>query len=184
MADEFRDVTNKEQFVVCIRWVDETLIDHENVIGVYNVGTIDASTLTAAIHYVLLCLGLKMVKCCGQCYDGSFNMSGNKNGVAAQLLAEEPCALLTHCYGHALNLAVGDAVKQSKVCHGALDIAFEVSHLICFSPQQNAALDRIKADHPAEEEESLPSHNIRSFCPTRWTVCGDVIEASLKTMMY
>ena len=29
--------------------MDENLIDHEDVIGVYNVGTIDADTLTAAI---------------------------------------------------------------------------------------------------------------------------------------
>ena len=49
MADECTDIDNKEQFVVCIRWVDEALIDHEDVIGVYNVGTIDANTLTAAI---------------------------------------------------------------------------------------------------------------------------------------
>ena len=47
---------NKEQFIVCIRWVDETLTDHEDVIGVYNVDTIDANTLTAAIRDVLLCM--------------------------------------------------------------------------------------------------------------------------------
>jgi hypothetical protein len=48
------DIVNKEQFIVCIRCVDETLTDHEDVIGVYNVGTIDANTLTAAIRDVLL----------------------------------------------------------------------------------------------------------------------------------
>ena len=111
MADECTDVANKEQFVVCIHWVDETLTDHEDVIGVYNVGTIDANTLTAAIHDVLLCMSLKMSQCRGQCYDGASNMAGSKRDVAAQLLAEEPRALLTHCYGHALNLAVGDAIK-------------------------------------------------------------------------
>ena len=49
--------------------------------------------------------------CCGQCYDGIFNMIGCKNGVATQLLAMEKRAALTHCYGHALNLAVGDSMK-------------------------------------------------------------------------
>ena len=175
MADECTDVANKEQFVVCIRWVDETLTDHEDVIGVYNVGTIDANTLTAAIHDVLLRMSLKMSQCRGQCYDGASNMAGSKRSVAAQLLAEEPRALLTHCYGHALNLAVGDAIKQSKVCSDALDTAFEVSKLIRFSPKRNAAFDRIKVENPAEEE-SGPSHGIRSFCPMRWTVRGDAIE--------
>ena len=29
-----------------------------------------------------------------------------------------------HCYGHALNLAVTDTLKQSKICRDAFDIAF------------------------------------------------------------
>ena len=178
MADECTDVANKEQFAVCIRWVDESLTDHEDVIGVYNVGTIDANTLTAAIRDVLLRMNLTMAQCRGQCYDGASNMTGSKHGVAAQLLAEEPRALLTHCYGHALNLAVADAMKQSKVCRDALDTAFEISKLIRFSPKRNAAFDRIKIENSAEEE-SGPSHGIRSFCPTRWTVRGDAIESIL-----
>ena len=176
MADEYTDVGNKEQFVVCIRWVDETLTDHEDIIGVYNVGTIYANTLTAAIRDVLLRMNLKVTQCRGQCYDGASNMAGSKRGVAAQLQAEEPRALLTHRYGHALNLAIADAMKQSKVCCDALDTAFEVSKLIRFSPKRNAAFDRIKVENPAEEE-SASSHGIRSFRPTRWTVRGDAIES-------
>ena len=176
MADEFTDIANKEQFVVCTRWVDETLTDHEDVIGVYNVDTIDARTLTSAIHDVLLRMSLKMSQCRGQCYDGASNMTGSKNGVATRFLAYVPRALLTHCYGDALNLAVADAIKQSKGCRDALDIAFEVSKLIRFSPKRNAALNRIKVENPAEEEPG-PSHNICSFCPKRWTVRGDAIES-------
>ena len=69
-------------------------------------------------------------------------------------------------------------MKQSKVCHDALDTSYEISKLIWFSPKRNAALDRIKIENPAEEE-SGPSHGIRSFCPTRWTVRGDAIESIL-----
>ena len=105
-------------------------------------------------------------------------MAGSKHGVAAQLHAEEPRALLTHCYGHALNLAVVDAMKQSKVCHDALDTSYEISKPIRFSPKRNAALDRIKIENLAEEE-SGPSHGIRSFCPTRWTVRGDAIRSMM-----
>ena len=75
---------------------------------------------------------------------------------------------------------MGDAIKQSKVCRDALGTTFKVSRLIRFSPKRNVALDRIKADHPAEEEESWPSHNIRSFCPTKWTVRSDAIESIIE----
>ena len=66
---------------------------------------------------------------------------------------------MTHSYGHALNLALGYAIKQSKVCRDALDTVFEVSKLIGFSPKQNYALDCIKAENSAEVE-SGPSHGI------------------------
>ena len=105
-------------------------------------------------------------------------MAGSKHGVAAQLLKEEPRALLTRCYCHALNLAVADAMKQSKVCRDALDTAFEISKLIRVSLKRNAAFDCIKIENPAEEE-SKPSHGTHSFCPTRWTVCGNAIESIL-----
>ena len=57
-------------------------------------------------------------------------MAGCKKGVATQLLAKEKKAVLTHCYGHASNLAVGDSTKQSKVCRDALDTAYEISKLL------------------------------------------------------
>ena len=42
-------------------------------------------------------------------------MSGIRRGVAAQFLSDEPRSLYSHCYGHALNLAVGDTIKQVKL---------------------------------------------------------------------
>ena len=35
MADETADVSNKEQLVICIRWVDDDLTAHEDFIGMY-----------------------------------------------------------------------------------------------------------------------------------------------------
>ena len=54
MADECTDISNKEQFTICIRWVDEGLEDHEDFIGLYEVPTIDADTLVHAIKDTLL----------------------------------------------------------------------------------------------------------------------------------
>ena len=36
---------------------------------------------------------------------------------------------------HALNLAVVKTIKKSKVCSDALDIAFEITKLVKFSPK-------------------------------------------------
>ena len=65
-------------------------------------------------------------------------MSGAKGGVATQLTAIESRALYTHCYCHVLNLAIADTIKQSKVCHYAIETAFEITKLIKFSSKRNA----------------------------------------------
>ena len=140
MADECTEVANNEQFVICIRWVDNTLTDHEDVIRLYKVDTINSNTLVATIEDVLLHMSLKLTQCHGQCYDGASNMVGCKNGVATQLLAKEKRAVLTHCYGYALNLAVGDLMKQSKVCR-------DISKLLRFSPKQHAVFDQIRVEN-------------------------------------
>ena len=177
LADECTDCSNKEQFTINIRWVDQHLNEHEEFIGLYQVDTIDAKSLVSAIRDVLLRMNAKVADCRGQCYDGASNMSGARKGVAAIILQEESRALYTHCYGHALSLAVADTMKQSKICRDALDTALEITRLIKFSLKRNAAFDRIKS---SSEDDSHPSPiGIRTFCHTRWTVRGDAIESIL-----
>ena len=112
MADECTDIANKEQFTICMRWVDDSLVHHKDFIGLYQVDKIDAA---GTIKDTLLRMGISLSQCRGQCYDGASNMSGSKSGVTARLCAEEKRAVYTHCYGHALNLAVGTTMNQSMI---------------------------------------------------------------------
>ena len=100
MIDETTDFSNAEQVVIVIRWVNDDLSD-----------SIQAKSLVAIIKDTLLRLNLKMELCQGQCYDGASVMSSTKSGVAATISSEKPRAVFTHCYGHSLNLAVGDTVR-------------------------------------------------------------------------
>ena len=135
MCDECCDVSNREQLVICIRWVDSKLQAHEEFIGMYVLSDIKSNTIVAVVKDTLTMLNLSLKKCQGQCYDGASNMTGSRNGVATQICVEEPKALFLHCCGHALNLAVSDTVKGCQVVKDALDTAFEVSKLISFSPK-------------------------------------------------
>ena len=103
MVDETTDISNKEQLVVCIRWVDKSLQPHEEFIGLYHIESTQSSTLIATIHDVLQRMNISITKFRGQCYDGASSMSGHQSGVAAVLQSEEPRAVFTHCYGHALS---------------------------------------------------------------------------------
>ena len=58
-------------------------------------------------------------------------MAGERTGVATQIKSLNGKCLYTHCYGHALNWAVGDAVKSVKCIRDALR---EVGKLVKKSP--------------------------------------------------
>ena len=121
MVDETSDISNTEQLVFCLRYVDEDLTTHEEFIGLYDMDCTTAENITRVIQDVPLRLSLQMSNCRGQCYDGAGSMAGCRTGVATTIQQQEPRALYTHCYGHALNLAVQDYVKNNSILRDALD---------------------------------------------------------------
>ena len=50
MVDETTDISNKEQLVMCIRWVNKRFQPHEEFIGLYHVESTQSSTLVSTIH--------------------------------------------------------------------------------------------------------------------------------------
>ncbi len=103
-------------------------------------------------------------------YDGVSAMSGCRHGVAKQISDIEPKAILTHCYGHALNLAASDDMKKSKLLKDALETTYEITKLIKFSPRRESIFLGVKQDMLG-----TPLAGIRILCPTRWTVRADAL---------
>ena len=164
MVDETTDASVEEQCVVVIRWIDDGLEAHEDFVGMYVTASTDANSIVALIKDSLLRMNLSLAQCRGQCYDGAAVMQGCRNGVAVQILREEPRALFTHCYGHSLNLACQDSIRAIKPIKNALDIAFELSKLLKYSSKRNAQFKNIQAEIAPEQP------GFRTLCPTRWTV--------------
>jgi len=164
MCDECTDAANREQLVVCIRWVDRYLEAHEEFIGLYQLENIEANTIVSTIRDMLKRLNLPMHKCRGQCYDGASTMRGPRSGVAKQLLDDEPKALLTHCYSNSLNLAISDTVKGCKVMKDALYLIFEVTKLVKYSPKRDVQFEKLKSKLAPD------TPGFRVPCPTRWIV--------------
>ena len=65
-------------------------------------------------------------------------MRGIRLGVAKQILDEETRAVYTHCYGHSINLAMNDAMKACKPVKNSLEVTYEVTKLIKYSPCHEA----------------------------------------------
>ncbi|XP_068227994.1 uncharacterized protein [Palaemon carinicauda] len=102
-------------------------------------------------------------------------MSGRKSGVAMQLENIESRALYTHCYGHSLNLACLDAIKQKKLMRDTPDDTREITKLIKKYPKRDVIFEKIKSEITPEG-----SSGIRVLCPTRWTVKLQALESILK----
>ena len=135
MADEVTDASNREQVVVCFQWVDDNFEPYEDFVGLYKVDKIKADTIVFVLKDVILRLNLSINQSRGQCYDVAANMAGSRCGAAVQILQEESKAIFLHWYGHALNLAASDVVKQNKILRDVLDTTAEISKLL-FLPDE------------------------------------------------
>ena len=126
MANETTDIKNKEQFVICIPWVDNDLNANKDFNGLHKLSVTNAETLAFILKDVVLRLGLDPECLQGQCYDGCNTMMGKKSGVANTIKNElNRNALAIHCHAHALNLACGDSIKNCKLMQNALETSLE-----------------------------------------------------------
>ena len=85
-------------------------------------------------------LSLPISNAKAQCYDGCSIMVGSKKGVVMIIKQSQPNCLLIHCYCHALNLDVGDAIKNVPVLKESLEDVYELTKLIKYSPKRQAKL--------------------------------------------
>jgi len=174
MIDKCVDSSSKEQLAICIRYVDAALAVHEEFIGLYYCPDITANTIFSIVKDTLLRLNISLSRCRGQCYDGASNMAGRRKGVKTQILHEERRALFTHCYGHSLNLAVADAVKNVKFLQSNMNTTFEISKLFQYSPKRLALFEKVKADL------SPAGVGFRILCPTQWTLRNETFRGILE----
>ena len=109
MADKTTDIINKEQFVICIRWVDNDLNANEDLIGLHELSVTNEEVLAFILKDVVLRLGLDPEHLRGQCNGGCSTMMGKNSGVVTTIKKElNRNALAIYCHTRAFNLACGD----------------------------------------------------------------------------
>ena len=67
MVDEASDVSNKEQAVFCIDWVDENIILYKDFLELHKMEKTDAISLANFIKDIILWLGFDSEKLLVQC---------------------------------------------------------------------------------------------------------------------
>ena len=135
MADESSDISNVQQFVICIRWVDNILEPHEEFIGLHAVKIANAMHFSLVLKDIILRFGLNRELLRGECYDGCSTMMGKVSGVA-QIIKQDinHRGLAVHCFCLFTVSVVVDTIKNCMLMKNSLDTSFEITKLATFSP--------------------------------------------------
>ncbi|XP_077214579.1 uncharacterized protein LOC143849455 [Tasmannia lanceolata] len=127
LVNEARDVSNKEQMAVVIRYVDKLGHVVEHLVGITHVLNTTATSLKEEIEALLAKhkLSISRLRCQG--YDGASNMQGEFKGLKALILKENEYAYYVHCFAHQLQLAlIGVAKKNINIS----DLFFLVTNVV------------------------------------------------------
>ena len=120
---------------------------------------------------MLLRFNLSLDLCRGQIYDRASNMVGKKSGAATQISKIQPKALLMHCYGHSLSLAVKDLTSNCKILGDTMGTVGEITVLIKYSPKREKMLGSlIENVEGLEEGQEGKGDSLDKMSVTRWTV--------------
>lgn len=165
MCDEVSDRANKELLSLVIRYVLDSGLVKEAVVGLIEVPNTAANTLCDIVIGKLNALGLPLELMVGQCFDGASNMSGQYNGLQARI--KELCArdpLFVHCWAHVLNLVLQDAVKSVPLCSRIFELLQKIYVVIEGSPKRHAQYYAcVSSQHLDDGLQAL-----QSLSATRW----------------
>ncbi|XP_074346348.1 uncharacterized protein LOC141685125 [Apium graveolens] len=114
LVDEARDISNKEQMVVVLFFMDKRGCVVERFVGIVHVTDTTVVSLKAAIESLLEIYGLSITRIRGQGYDGASNMRGEFNGTKILLLAENKSVHFVHWFAHQLHLTLVVVAKNHK----------------------------------------------------------------------
>lgn len=174
IADGTTDICGKEQFSVCLRFVDDDLTPKEKFVGMYECPDSGGETLAKAVLDVTVRLMGGTTKLRGQCYDGASNMSGRLSGVQARIREVQPKALYVHCTNHSLDLALTEQAREIGLVSDVMVLVRDVSSCLNTGKRHNMLREHVIESMETHEDSAMhgggPPRKLLALCPTRWTV--------------
>lgn len=167
LADETSDISQLEQFSICIRYVDEDTDGmpsiREDFIGYQSATDLTGENLASQLLSTLREFDLDPSNIRGQGYDGASNMSGKFRGVQTRIREAYPMALYTHCSSHCLSLCFAKA-STLPALRKLFATVSDVCNFFRSSPKRTDVLQNaISAMCPDQQRKKL-----KPLCETRW----------------
>ncbi|KAH7690019.1 P-loop containing nucleoside triphosphate hydrolase protein [Dioscorea alata] len=112
LVDESRDVSNKEQMALVLRYMNNRGCIVECFLAIVHVSDTTALSLKEAIESMFSKHELSLSRLRGQGYDGASNMHGEFNGLKSLILKENEFAFYIYCFAHQLQLTLVEVAKN------------------------------------------------------------------------
>ncbi|XP_068204694.1 zinc finger MYM-type protein 1-like [Palaemon carinicauda] len=175
ITDGTQDIQGNEQEAVCVRYVDDKLNVHEELLGLYQVSATTGVFLSKMLQDTVISLQLPIQHLRAQTYDGASNMSGKYKGCQAEIKKVQPLALCVHCGAHVTHLIISKAIPNSLFIKNALDNLQELGTLYRSSGKFKHMYLNIHTD-----DLNTPSPtSLKPICPTRWLTRYAAVKAVL-----
>ncbi|XP_042467557.1 zinc finger MYM-type protein 1-like [Zingiber officinale] len=184
LVDEAKDISNKEQMAIILRFVDAHGFLRDRFFQIVHVHDTTAATLKKEICDVLTRYNLEIHNIRGQGYDGASNMCGAFNGLQALFLKDCPYAYYIHCFAHRLQLALVAAAENEISIWLFFSNLTTIVNLVTSSSKRNAELQSAQVNEitrsvvPGERETGRGANQIGTLHrvgTTRWSSHFDSI---------
>ena len=137
---------------------------------------IKSETVAKAIKDILMRCSLSLDDCRNQTYDGASNMIGKHFSVSTKISELQPKAIVTHCQGHSLSLAVQSLTKECPILRDTIGRVGEIWILVKYYPKREKMLGKLtEGTFDLDEQQAT---NLEKLCDREWKV-----RASLKNII-
>ena len=178
LCDEACDVSNKEQLISFVQYVDYDsgkadvkFLVVDNVLKEFQSANADAilGILTKQIEEA----GLDKKRLAGPATDGSSVMTGKRNGLAVRLRKDCKLLLNVHCICRRLALACGDANDQVSYIKTIEKVLLQLWAFFKNSSKQSASCDKAAVAAKSlviwnKKSKKIVAKKLKKACRTRW----------------
>jgi len=177
ICDEVSDVSNTEWITIVLRYVKDVEIC-ESLIAIVPTVSLTAAVLCEKVLSILKEYNISTDMMVGQCYDGASNMSGQHGGLQAKINEiTGHKAVYVHCYAHALNLVVSNAMQKNRFAENVFGNLQKLYAFIERTPKRHHIyMDALEKQSKASGTVIVGKKVLQTLSNTRWSARADNLE--------
>ena len=116
-------------------------IKKEAFVGFYATKSTEGEVLYQLVKDSVSELNLELENIVGKAFDGAANMNGIYKGLSTRI---KECSIYIHCYGHLLNLALQDTMKEVEPLCNALGNIQYLYNFLEASPKRHTLFSDVE----------------------------------------